>query len=217
MLLLEESLSQLTHRIASCFPYSAVGKVPGDTEHILDYIMESDRLQARRYLVEGWREWFYQKSLLFLWAPWFHLVHSVVFFQTVIPSVKVRVCEDMSMPVFGGFIQGKNFVAHSHSYTIVEPLMDLQLNGAHSQAVQSPFKFFPPLEPCCSRIPVLSLINFWWAFFAFYSHDGWLLYMEFLHGVYLSNFRLMGVGSRIWHLWYLLSFPCNLLAYLFCV
>jgi len=37
-------LSQLTHRIASRFPYSAVGKVPGDAEHVLDYLMESDRL-----------------------------------------------------------------------------------------------------------------------------------------------------------------------------
>jgi hypothetical protein len=37
------------------------------------------------------------------------------------------------------------FVAHRHSYTIVEPLMDHQLNGAHSQAVQSPFIIFSTL------------------------------------------------------------------------
>ena len=50
-ILLEESLSQLTHRIASRFLYSAMGKVSGDTEHVLDYlqVMESERLQARRY------------------------------------------------------------------------------------------------------------------------------------------------------------------------
>jgi hypothetical protein len=34
----EESLSQLTHRIALRFLYSAVGKVPGDTERVLDYL-----------------------------------------------------------------------------------------------------------------------------------------------------------------------------------
>ena len=65
--LLEESLSQLTHRIASCFLYSAVGKVPGDTEHILDYLMESDRLQARRYWSKDGGNDLPEKPILF-WA-----------------------------------------------------------------------------------------------------------------------------------------------------
>ena len=153
IVLLEESLSQLTHRMASRFPYLAVGKVPGDTEHVLDYLMESDRLQARRYWSKDGENDLPEK-LNFSWAPGSISFTLLFLSQRVRPSVKARVCEDMSMPVARGFYPRRRlFVAHRHSYTIVAPFMDHQLNGAHSQAVQSPI-FFPPLEPCRSSLVV---------------------------------------------------------------
>jgi hypothetical protein len=89
---------------------------------------------------------------------WFHLVHSVLFSSMMRPSVKARVCEDMSMPVVRGFfIQGNIFVAHRHSYAIVEPFMDHQLNGAHSQAVQLAH-FFHPWNIVVSSLELISVL-----------------------------------------------------------
>ena len=96
----------------------------------------------------------YQKSLFF-GSPG-SISFTLLVFLTMRPSVKARVCEDMSMPVVRGVSSEENFfVAHRHSYTIVEPFMDHQLNGAHSQAVLSPFIYF--FHPWNLVVPVLSV------------------------------------------------------------
>ena len=95
----------------------------------------------------------YQKSLYFgLLVPSRSLC---CFFSTMRPSVKARVCEDMSMPVVRGFHPRKLLsLLIGTVIRLLNLFMDLQLNGAHSQAVQSPFIFFPPLEPCRSSLVV---------------------------------------------------------------
>lgn len=114
----------------------------------------------------------------------------------------------MSMPVARRFHpKGKLCVAHRHSYTIVEPFVGSSTQWGSLSSSTSPIIFFLPfgtLSFQCCRWEELT--NFWWVLSAipspFCLHDGWFFYFEFLHGVYPNKSRLLGVSSRIWHLWY---------------
>ena|ERR1700735_4403958 len=88
----EESLSQLTHRIAFRFPYSAVGKVPGDTERVLDYSYgKQPALSMMAVTVEdGENDLLGSLLLLKVSKLHLHLIHSVVFFLMGGPSSKAR-------------------------------------------------------------------------------------------------------------------------------
>ena len=64
------------------------------------------------------------------------------FFQTMSPSVKARVGEDMSVPVVRGFHPRKLLsLLIDTVIRLLNLFMDHQLNGAHSQAIQSSFNF----------------------------------------------------------------------------
>ena len=198
-ILLEESLSQLTHRIASRFLYSAVGKVSEDTEHVLDYLMESERLQARRYWSKDGENDLPEKS--FFETPG-SLSFTLLFFprRRGLESVKAWVCEDMSKPVARGFHPKEtSSLLIDTVIRLLNHLWIINLMGLTLKQYNHLLYFFHPWNLV---IPVLSLVSiepFLVSIFCcpFYSHDGWLLYMEFLHGVYLNNPRLMGIGSRI--------------------
>jgi hypothetical protein len=87
----------------------------------------------------------YQKSLFFFGL----LVPSrslCCFFRMVRPSVKARVCEDMSTPVARGFhLRNLLSLLIDTVIRLLNRFMDHQLNGAHSQAVQSYFYIFSTL------------------------------------------------------------------------
>ena len=73
------------------------------------------------------------------------------------PSVKARVCEDMSVPVVRGFHPRKLLsLLIDTVIRLLNLFMDHQLNGAHSQAVQSSFiiYIFSTLEPLRSSLVV---------------------------------------------------------------
>ena len=62
---LEESLSQLTHRMAfAVHIHSAVGKVPGDTENIFDYLYGKQPAPSTTVLVVGMTRMIYQSLIL---------------------------------------------------------------------------------------------------------------------------------------------------------
>ena len=144
--LLEESFSQLTHRIAFCFPYSAVGKVPGDTEHIFDYIFkESNRLQARRYWSRMMRM-IYQRAWSFLGVSG-SILFTLLFVPTVGLSIKARVLRryEQARGLEVSFQGINSLLLIDKVIRLSNPLWDRQLNGAHSQAVHLSY-FFHPLS-----------------------------------------------------------------------
>jgi len=79
-----------------------VGKVPGDSEHVLDYLNGKRLALSTTVLVKDGENDLLEAFI----GPWFHLVHSAVFL-TVDLRLRRGVCEDMSYaPLLGGFIQG---------------------------------------------------------------------------------------------------------------
>jgi hypothetical protein len=79
-----------------------VGKVPGDSEHVLDYLNGKQLALSTTVLVKDGENDLLEAFI----GPWFHLVHSAVFL-TVNLRLRRGVCEDMSYaPLLGGFIQG---------------------------------------------------------------------------------------------------------------
>ena len=118
-------------------------------------------------LGQGWQEWFTRREPNLFWGflvpSWFHSVVCPWWlgFQLGCGCAKIWACS-----LLGGFIlRDKLFVAHRHSYTIVEPFMGSSTQwGSLSSTINLPY-FFHPLEPCHSSVVVEgwdALIKFWW-------------------------------------------------------
>lgn len=80
---------------------------------------------------------------LYRMMPQLVLGHSVAFLK-VDCSMKARECEDMSILVARWSAQDWLFVAHKHSYTIVDSFGSLRLNGAYSRSAWDAYYFFQP-------------------------------------------------------------------------
>ena len=151
--LLEESLSQPTYRIASRFHIQLWGKSP-EIQSMSSTMLWKATGSKHDGTGRRMARMIYQKAYFF-GGSWFHLVHSVVFFPTMRPSVKARVCEDMSMPVVRGFHPRRlRSLLIDTVIRLLNLLWIINSMGLTLKQYSHLLYFFHPLEPCRSSLVV---------------------------------------------------------------